>query len=150
LLVTDGPGELAQVVRMLVRIGYDDLAGHLAGGVEGWAKSGLPVRGFPSVTPVELHEMLSRGEDVLVLDVRTEKEWRAGWVEGSLHIFAGYLKGRVDDVPRGRRVAVMCSSGMRGSLGAGLLQDAGYDVINVLGGTGGWKKAGLPMAVREQ
>jgi hydroxyacylglutathione hydrolase len=150
LLVTDGPGELDMVVRMLVRIGYDDLAGHLAGGVEGWAKSGLPVSSFPSVTPVELHGMLSRGEDILILDVRTEKEWRAGWVENSLHIFAGYLKDRMADVPRGRRVAVMCSSGMRGSLGAGLLQDAGHEVINVLGGTGGWKKAGLPMVVREQ
>lgn len=150
LLVTDGPGELDRVVRMLVRIGYDDLAGHLAGGVEGWAKSGLPVSSFPSVTPMELHRMLSRGEDILVLDVRTEKERRAGWVEGSLHIFAGYLKYRMGEVPGGRRVAVMCSSGMRGSLGAGLLQDAGHDVLNVLGGMGGWMKAGLPMAAQGQ
>jgi hydroxyacylglutathione hydrolase len=52
----------------------------------------------------------------------------------------------MDEVPRGRKVAVMCSSGLRGSLGAGLLQDAGLDVINVLGGIGGWSAAGLPLA----
>jgi len=77
--------------------------------------------------------------------VRTEKEWEAGRVEGSQHIFAGYLKERIDEVPRDRRIAVMCSSGLRGSLAAGMLQDNGFDVINVLGGTGGWVKAGLPL-----
>jgi hydroxyacylglutathione hydrolase len=145
LLVIDGPMELDEIVRILARIGFDGISGHLAGGVEGWAKSGLPLRSFPSVTPTDLQGMLSRGKDVLVLDVRTGKERRTGWVEGSLHIFAGYLKKRVADVPRDRRIAVMCSSGLRGSLGAGMLQDAGYDVMNVIGGMGGWKGAGLPI-----
>jgi hydroxyacylglutathione hydrolase len=145
LLVTDGPEEVDAVVRALVRIGYDDIAGYLGGGVEVWARNGLPVRSFPSVTPAELHDLMSRGKDVHVLDVRTEKEWRTGRIERSQHIFAGYLKNRIGEVPGDRTVAVMCSSGLRGSLGAGILQDAGYDVVNVLGGIGGWNKAGLPL-----
>jgi hydroxyacylglutathione hydrolase len=145
LLIVDGLEELERAVRMLVRIGYDDIAGHLGGGVEAWAKSGLPLKSFPSVTPIELNDMLRKGEELHVLDVRTEKEWEAGRVEGSQHIFAGYLKERIDEVPRDRRIAVMCSSGLRGSLAAGMLQDNGFDVINVLGGTGGWVKAGLPL-----
>jgi hydroxyacylglutathione hydrolase len=80
-----------------------------------------------------------------VLDVRTSKERADGWIEGSVHIFAGYLGKRIDEVPRDRPVAVMCSSGLRGSLGASLLQNQGYEqMFNVLGGLGGWKKAGLP------
>ncbi|MDW5562138.1 MAG: rhodanese-like domain-containing protein [Methanomassiliicoccus sp.] len=145
VLVTDGPEEVSEVVRMLIRIGYDDIIGHLGEGMEGWAKRGLPIASFPLVTPTELHGMLGREENILVLDVRTEKEWRAERVERSMHIFAGYLRDRIDEVPRGTRVAVMCSSGLRGSLGAGILQDAGYEVLNILGGTGGWKKAGLPL-----
>jgi hydroxyacylglutathione hydrolase len=62
-----------------------------------------------------------------------------------MHIFAGYLKQRLDEVPRGRAVAVLCSSGLRGSLGASILQNEGYKVLNVLGGTGAWKKSGLPL-----
>ncbi len=145
LLITDGPEVLDAIVRMLVRIGYDDIAGYLGGGVEAWAKAGLPLRSFPSIAPAELNAMLEKGEDVHVLDVRTEKEWNSGRIEGSQHVFVGYLKGRTDEVPRGRKVAVMCSSGLRGSLAAGMLHDHGFDVLNVLGGTGGWAKAGLPL-----
>jgi hydroxyacylglutathione hydrolase len=89
--------------------------------------------------------MLSQGDDLHVLDVRTEKEWNGGRVKGSQHLFAGYIRGRIEEVPRGRKVAVLCSSGLRGSLAAGLLQDAGHNVLNVLGGTSGWSKAGLSL-----
>ncbi len=146
VLVVDGPGDLDSIVRDLIRVGYDDVTGHAAGRVEEWVIDGLPMVRFPTVTPIELHGMMVRGEDVHVLDVRTEREWSSGRIQGSQHIFAGYLSRRMDEVPRGRKVAVMCSSGLRGSLGAGLLQDAGLDVINVLGGIGGWSAAGLPLA----
>lgn len=145
VLVVDGPRDLDGVVRDLIRVGYDDVIGHMQGGMEGWAIGGLPMKRFPTVTPIELHQMISGGEDVHVLDVRTEREWAAGRVEGSQHIFVGYLRKRMGEVPRSPKVAVMCSSGLRGSLGAGLLQDAGLDVINVLGGIGGWSSAGLPL-----
>jgi hydroxyacylglutathione hydrolase len=145
VLVTDGIEEIEDVVRVLVRIEFDDIAGRLEGGVEAWAKNGLPLRAFPSITPSELHAMLSQGDDLHVLDVRTEKEWNGGRVKGSQHLFAGYIRGRIEEVPRGRKVAVMCSSGLRGSLAAGLLQDAGHNVLNVLGGTSGWSKAGLSL-----
>lgn len=144
LLVTDGAEELPEVVRMLVRIGHDRIAGHLGGGTEAWARNGLPLAAFPTVTPADLHKRLS-GEEIHILDVRTEKEWRAGRIEGSQHIFVGYLKDRLGEVSGDRRIALMCSSGLRGSLAAGILKDAGYDVLNVLGGTEGWKKAGLPL-----
>jgi hydroxyacylglutathione hydrolase len=145
LLVTDGPDDVEEIVRILVRIGLDNIVGHLTDSVEGWAKAGLEVRGFPSITPRELYRSLTQGEDLTILDVRTEREWRAERLERSIHIFAGYLKRDMEKVPRDRPVAVLCSSGLRGSLGSSILQDRGYEVLNVIGGTGGWKKSGLPM-----
>ena len=89
---------------------------------------------------------MSSGQDLFVLDVRTDKEWSVGRIDGAKQIFAGYLRQRISEVPRDRPIAVMCSSGLRGSLGAGILQDHGYDnVYNVLGGMGGWNKAGYPV-----
>jgi hydroxyacylglutathione hydrolase len=145
LLVTDGPDDVEDIVRILVRIGYDTVAGHLVESVEGWAKAGYKVQGFPLVTPRELYHSLSEGENLTVMDVRTRREWVEERVDGSMYIFAGYLKGNVDEVPRDRPVAVLCSSGLRGSLGASILQNQGYEVLNVLGGTGAWKRSGLPM-----
>ncbi|MBI0583318.1 MAG: MBL fold metallo-hydrolase [Methanomassiliicoccus sp.] len=145
LLITDGQEASDAAVRTLVRTGYDDIAGRLGDGVEGWAKTGHNVGAFPSVAPRELHDRISGGEDLFVLDVRTSKEWKEGRVEGSTHIFVGHLAACMDRVPRGRTVAVLCSSGVRGSIGASILHNAGYDVLNVLGGTTGWKRSGLPL-----
>jgi hydroxyacylglutathione hydrolase len=145
LLVLDENRDIQRVVAELVRIGYERIDGYLRDSMESWTKAGLPIASFPAITGLELHERLAAGEDIFVLDVRTSKERADGWIEGSVHIFAGYLGKRIDEVPRDRPVAVMCSSGLRGSLGASLLQNQGYEqMLNVLGGLGGWKKAGLP------
>ena len=76
------------------------------------------------------------------------KEWEEGRIEGARHIFVGHLYKRLDELPKDRPIAAMCSSGLRGSLAASILRNEGFDnVINVLGGMGGWKKAGLPVTV---
>lgn len=42
----------------------------------------------------ELKQRLDRGEDVLVLDVRDDNEWKEGHIKGTLHVYAGQLKSR--------------------------------------------------------
>jgi hydroxyacylglutathione hydrolase len=143
-LVADGLEGGREAVRALIRTGYEAIVGRLAGGVEAWAKAGMEVASLPLITPSELHCRLAAGEDITILDVRTGREREEEWVEGSMHIFAGYLTSRMAEVPRGRPVAIMCSSGLRGSLGASILKPQGLEVINVLGGMGGWKRSGLP------
>ena len=57
----------------------------------------------------------------------------------------GYLQERIDQVPRGDGVAVVCGSGYRSTVAASVLQRAGFEhVINVTGGMQAWRKAGLP------
>ncbi|HJS08573.1 MAG TPA: rhodanese-like domain-containing protein, partial [Pirellulales bacterium] len=81
-----------------------------------------------------------------VLDVRTEKEWNAGHIEGAIHIHGGKLQERFSDVPRDKPVAVVCGSGYRASIAASFLKREGYeDVTNVVGGMAAWKAAGLPV-----
>ena len=145
LLVLDENGDIIEVVRELIRVGYDRIDGYLRDGLEGWTKAGLPVSSFPVIDPHDLRRRLTDG-DIFVLDVRMNKEWEAGHIDGAKHIFVGYLEEHLDEVPRDRPVAVMCSSGLRGSLGAGLLKKHGRrNVLNVLGGMGGWAKAGFPV-----
>ncbi len=145
LIVLDENRDIQKVVAELIRIGYDHIDGYLRDGMEGWTKAGLPIDSFPAITGRTLSDRRAAGEDIFVLDVRTNKEWAEERVEGAVHIFAGYLRERIGEVPRDRPVAVMCSSGLRGSLGASMLQSEGYGLMfNVLGGISGWKKAGLP------
>jgi hydroxyacylglutathione hydrolase len=144
LLVLDQNEDIQKTVRELIRIGYDRIGGYLRDGLEGWTKAGRPISAFPAIDPRSLHQRIAN-EDVFILDVRMKKEWEESRIDGAKHIFVGYLNEHLDQVPSDRPVAVMCSSGLRGSLGASILQGHGYDnMINVLGGMGGWKKAGLP------
>ena len=93
----------------------------------------------------DLHKQLRQGNGLTVLDVRTEKEWDEGHIEGALHIHGGTLQERVGEVPQDKPVAVVCGSGYRASIAASFLKRGGYgDVTNVLGGMSAWNAAKLP------
>ena len=104
----------------------------------------LPVARTAQTTPRELQQQLAGGERPLVLDVRTDDEWREGHLPGALHIMGGYLPERVNEVPRDRPLVVMCGSGYRSTIAASVLERAGFtDITNLTGGMKAWKDAGL-------
>jgi NADPH-dependent 2,4-dienoyl-CoA reductase/sulfur reductase-like enzyme/rhodanese-related sulfurtransferase len=90
----------------------------------------------PLVTAAALREELASATPPVVLDVRTEKEWKAGHVRGALHVPVDELRARVGTLPRGRRIAVHCRSGFRAHLALRTLKELGFeDVVNVTGGS---------------
>lgn len=146
LLVLEDAAHLETAVRHLMRTGYDAVAGYLRGGIEGWYNAGFPIEDLHTLSVHVLNEMLARREKITVLDVRDQAEWESGHIGGSLHIYVGYLEKRLDEVPRDRPVAVVCSVGHRGGLGASILLRAGYPhVHNVLGGLRAWATTGFPL-----
>lgn len=146
LLVPAEPAQAEEAARALVRVGLDDVRGYLQGGIEGWVRAGFPLAETPQLSPSELHERLSKGDPIRVVDVRTAEEWAAGHVEGAHHIMGGGLAARLDELePEGRPIATICASGYRSTVAASVLERAGFrDVLNVTGGMGAWERAELP------
>ncbi|MBI4284487.1 MAG: MBL fold metallo-hydrolase [Chloroflexi bacterium] len=147
LLVLPDQSYLDRAVRYLIRADFDPPAvGYLKGGMEGWYNAGLPIE---SLTPLSAHQLktkLDRGEAITVLDVRSQREWDEGHIEGAMHIYVGHLAERLTEVPRTRPVAVLCRVGHRASLAASILLRAGYlEVGNVLGSMEAWEAAGYPV-----
>lgn len=143
LLVLDEPSRMAEATTHLLRVGFDDIQGYLDGGIDAWETGGFPVAVLPTISVHGLQHRLQSSQPT-VLDVRTEKEWNAGHIDGAIHIHGGQLQERMQEVPRDKPVAVICGSGYRGSIAASFLQRAGYEsVCNVLGGMTAWKAAGL-------
>ena len=147
LLVAENDDQAGCAVRALARVGLDDVAGSLAGGIGAWRAEGLPMRQTIVMSVGELHERLASGAAVNVLDVRGPGEWSAGHIDGSVNVHAGQLAQRLAEVPSGDApLAVTCAGSYRSTAAVSVLERAGHDnVINVTGGMDAWVAAGLPI-----
>lgn len=145
-LIVDNSAQVPEVVTHLIRVGFDEIQGYVQGGIDGWETSGYPLATLGTMSVHQLRDRLAQSSDrVTVLDVRTEKEWNAGHIDGAIHIHGGKLQERFADVPQSKPVAVVCGSGYRASIAASFLKREGYaDVTNVVGGMSAWKAAELP------
>jgi rhodanese-related sulfurtransferase len=91
------------------------------------------------VTPAELAARLATPDAPLVVDVRTDTEWKGGHIEDALHIVLDDLEEELERVPRDRELVVTCRSGYRSSTAASLLQRAGHErVTDLAGGMDAW------------
>ncbi|HJX39654.1 MAG TPA: MBL fold metallo-hydrolase [Anaerolineae bacterium] len=129
-----------QATRFLLRLGYDDLAGYLAGGMLAWHTAGLESSSIHTVTVQQLCHLLDEGQETSILDVRGAEELEtAGRIPGAQHIHVTLLPERTAEVPRDRTVYIFCGSGLRSMIAASLLRREGWDNLAVvLGGIAGW------------
>ncbi|MBA3552301.1 MAG: MBL fold metallo-hydrolase [Actinobacteria bacterium] len=131
---------LGEAATQLARIGYERVEGYLRGGIRAWEGAGLEVRSFGTADIDDLCAAQAGGTPPRVLDVRQEKEWDAGHIPGSRHIFVGDLPERVGEVPSGDdELWVACASGQRASIAASILDREGVAVRSVVsGGVADW------------
>jgi hydroxyacylglutathione hydrolase len=129
-----------QATRFLLRLGYDDLAGYLAGGMLAWHTAGLESSSIHTVTVQQLCHLLDEGQETSILDVRGAEELEtAGRIPGAQHLHVTLLPERTAEVPRDRTVYIFCGSGLRSMIAASLLRREGWDNLAVvLGGIAGW------------
>jgi len=134
VFVLDADQDRGDLVRQALKVGYEQLAGELAGGMAAWEAAGLPVARTPLVG---LDDLQSRR----VLDIRQDAEFAAGHLPGAAHVELGALTDRAE-VPPGP-LAVICGHGERAMTAASLLARRGRrDVTVVDGGTSAWADAG--------
>ncbi len=132
-----------QVARELIRIGYDDLRGHLEGGVEAWRAAGLPVAATMVVPIQELERLRTEHPELAVLDVRWDDEWQAGHLSGAWHLALPDLPARAHALPHGQPLAVHCAHRFRSTIAVSLLERVGLGPLYHLdGGVNGWQAAG--------
>jgi len=154
ILLLSDPSEYEQVVYSLARVGYDNVVGYLAEGLDVWEKMGLPLTSgdIQDVEPVELHQILKtcvNGNCPEIVDVREPWEYQQGHVPGALLIPLGQLSMRVNELNPERPVAVICATGNRSQSAAALLGQKGFKTIyNVTGGTSAWKYNGLELELQ--
>jgi hydroxyacylglutathione hydrolase len=148
ILLICEPCDIQEAVKILIREGYDDIAGFLAGGMLSWHMSGQRSASIKTITVHELCSLLDKNETIpfQILDVRSDEELkRDGRIQDAQHIHVTQIPERMNEVGKERIVYIFCGSGMRSMIAASFLQRNGWQDLNViLGGLAGWKSTRCP------
>jgi len=91
-----------------------------------------------NITPQKLAAQLKKGESLFMLDVREPGEWAMGHIAGAKHVPLGLLLERLHELDLARETIVICQSGGRSGLACELLNEKGFNVVNMTGGLNGW------------
>ena len=100
-------------------------------------------RQVPEVDTAELAQALAGGAPLV--DVRMPDEYTEARVPGAVLIPLPELGARAGEVPSDRRVYVICATGARSAAAVEALNNAGWDTVNVAGGTKAWVAEGRPV-----
>ena len=119
----------AEAQRQLQRIGFDAVAGALAGGMDAWQSSGRRLSTFETADIDDLAGWILSGEVMTVLDARDDHEWAAGHAPGAVHMYVPDIPHHAAEIPREAPVAVHCGVGYRAGIAASLLEQAGLKRI---------------------
>ena len=104
----------------------------------------------PKITPAQAHEMIGKG-NTLVVDVRDAPELeKSGNVAGAVHVSRGMLEFRADpespyhdkNFSKDKSVILYCASGGRSALAAKVLKDMGYQHVYNVGAFKDWAESG--------
>jgi hydroxyacylglutathione hydrolase len=143
VIVSDDEAGVDEAAMRLARVGLENVAGYLDGGLAAWATAGQPVLALSQITADELAARLQEGADLAVLDVRRPAEYTAGHVPGARNLPLDRLEHEAGSLDSRHATAIICAGGYRSSAACSLLERRGFQgLLNVVGGTTAWAQAG--------
>jgi glyoxylase-like metal-dependent hydrolase (beta-lactamase superfamily II)/rhodanese-related sulfurtransferase len=144
VLVTEDEEQVRHAATRLARVGFEHVAGYLAGGVAAWDRAGLPLARLPQWSVDALRAELASKPGLLLLDVRRPAEYATGHALGAVNLPLDRLEAESARLDTARPIAVICAGGYRSSAGTSVLQRRGFrELYNVIGGTSAWLAAGF-------
>lgn len=149
LLVVAAPGKEEEAIRRLARVGYENVKGYLAGGMEAWSESGRKTQEVRSISAEEFAGEMKM-EGVRVLDVRKPGEYATCHLAEADHFPLSKLLQSSHELDPAGNYLVHCAGGYRSMIAASILKMRGVEhVSNVLGGFKSIREQGLPIVKPE-
>jgi len=97
------------------------------------------------VTPTITVADLKNRTGAQLIDVRSHSEFATGHIPGAVNIPMDQIEARTADFLPGAPLILICQSGKRARITAGLLEPCGRQISILDGGTNAWRQAGLPL-----
>jgi phage shock protein E len=101
--------------------------------------------GHKNLSVADAEKLMAERKDVVVLDVRTDREFRGGRINNAKHInfYDSDFDRQVSRLDREKTYVVYCAVGGRSASAAAKMSKLGFkSVYNLEGGIKGWEKAG--------
>jgi NADPH-dependent 2,4-dienoyl-CoA reductase/sulfur reductase-like enzyme/rhodanese-related sulfurtransferase len=102
-----------------------NMAGFVAGGLLRGEHPQVDIEALIDVPPTQ---------ERYLLDVRTREEFAMGHLTDAVNIPVDELRTRLSELPRDKEIAAYCQVGQRGYLATRILQQNGFEAVNVSGG----------------
>ena len=142
LLVCD-KGRLEEVATRLSRVGFDNVLGHLNGGVQVWEQDDLAT--ISSISANAFDEIYQADNVIDIIDVRKEAEYKNRHIISAVFNPLSDLEN--DKLNSTAENFVHCAGGYRSVIACSLLKREGiHNVTNIEGGFGAIKKTDLPLS----
>lgn len=82
------------------------------------------------------------GTPHMLIDIRSSQEYVTGHMEGAENIPLNKLPKKINKLDKEQPIVIVCRNGARGREAVDLLQNAGFDASNLVGGIMNWRKNG--------
>ena len=148
IVVIAKPGREKEAVLRLGRIGFDNVAGYVDGGIDAFdAKHKDLLKSEARETVTHLSQEMNKKENApIVVDIRNDMERSESYIEGTTAMPLMVLLDESAKLPKDREIVVQCATGFRSSIAASLLRQKGFErVTDLAGGITAWKDAKLPV-----
>ena len=145
LVLVAEPGTEHESILRLARVGYENVRGFLAGGINGWKKE---LEKIHSIQPDKMKNEINRGAEVI--DVRKPGEWSVSHVKNAVFLPLSGMTGNLKSMDKTKHYLVHCGGGYRSMTAISLMKRQGFtSLTNIYGGFGAILNSGVEVATEE-
>ena len=135
ILLVANDDQIEEAITRLSRVGFDNVLGHLEGGLDAWVKAGKDTDDIQTVDAEAFASVLNATPEAKVVDVRKDGEYQSEHVENAIHASLEYLANNMHLIPKDEPFYLHCAGGYRSLIAHSMLKARGYhNAIDVLGG----------------
>ena len=135
-------GKEKEAITRLSRIGYDNVVGHLKGGIARWEDSGFRTENIPNLeaSSIEITQETS------FVDVRRYDEFEKNHVAKAIHVPLNEIHKKTKELEKEKEYYVYCAGGYRSVIGISILKQLGFtNISNINGGFAEIVKSTVPL-----
>ena len=136
---------LEEVATRLSRVGFDNILGHLSGGIESWEQDDLTT--ISSISADAFNKIYQADNTIDIVDVRKEIEYKTRHIIAAKLAPLSALKNQEGKFVKDKENYVHCAGGYRSVIACSLLKREGiHNVTNIEGGFGAIKNTAINLS----